>query len=257
MNCDRSHPDIEAFADGELPLWRRWAIHRHLFACPACAARLAEVHALRERIRVEVPRFTAPPSLRAKVHALPDGRAAPASTRQGWNRQWQWVGVGALAGCALTVVSWLAANAMLSRATTDGIASAAVAAHVHATLAHQMTQVASTDQHTVKPWLSARLDYSPPVVDLAAEGFPLVGARIEQVDGLPVATLVYRYREHSIDVFVRPEWIHAGSRDGRTIRGFHVLHTEGQGMDWVAVSDTSTETLAPFLKRLAGGDSAR
>jgi anti-sigma factor RsiW len=145
----------------------------------------------------------------------------------------------------------VAGTAALDRATNTDLVSAAVAAHVRASLADQMTQVASTDQHTVKPWLSSRLDYSPPVRDLADEGLPLVGARIESLDGHPVATLVYRYRQHTVDVFVRPDWLRSRMVEPRTIRGFHVLRAQGQGMDWLAVSDASDEAIAPLLRRLA------
>ena len=110
--------------------------------------------------------------------------------------------------------------------------------------------MASSDQHTVKPWLSAHLDYSPPVVDLASENFPLVGARIDYLEGQAVAVLVYRYRQHTVDVFVRPQWIRSGAFLPRSIRGFHVLHAEGQGMDWLAVSDAAADALAPLMRRL-------
>jgi anti-sigma factor RsiW len=183
--------------------------------------------------------------------ALSGGPAARAATRPPRDLRWQWIGAGALVGCVLTVVSWVVGTAALDRATETDLASAAVAAHVRAVLADQMIQVASSDQHTVKPWLSSHLDYSPPVEDLADEGFALVGARIETLDGHPVATLVYRYRKHTVDVFVRPDWLRSRMMDPRTIRGFHVLRAEGGGMDWLAVSDASAEAIAPLLRRLS------
>ena len=257
MKCDRCTPYIEAFADGELSVWRRMAIRRHLATCAACAARFLDARSLQARVRAEAPRFAAPESLRAKVRALAGGSSDPVAVRYGPVHRWQWVAVGALLGCAFTVVAWFAGTAALDRGKNADIASAAVAAHVRATLAHQLTQVASSDQHTVKPWLSARLDYSPPVRDLAAEGFPLVGARIENLDGHAVATLVYRYREHNVDVFVRPEWLRAGAAEPRTLRGFHVLRADGQGMDWLVVTDAGGEAIAPLLQRLAEGDAPK
>jgi anti-sigma factor RsiW len=115
-----------------------------------------------------------------------------------------------------------------------------------------LIEVASSDQHTVKPWLSARLDYSPPVQDLASEGFALEGGRLDTLERQRVATLVYRYRLHTIDVFVRPESAHAPSAL-RTLRGFNVVHVTGSGMDWLAVSDASPDVLAAFVQRLARG----
>jgi anti-sigma factor RsiW len=124
-------------------------------------------------------------------------------------------------------------------------------AHTRATLDHALMAVASNDQHTVKPWLAARLDYAPPVRDLAALGFPLAGARIDEIDGVQVAVLVYRYREHVVDVFVRPSWLPGDMRLPETVRGFHAVGARGHAMDWLAVSDASPEALASLLESLA------
>ena len=205
---------------------------------------------LRTRIRAEAPRFAAPEDLRASVTALAGATSAAGARRGGFDNRWRWSAAGALAGSVFTIVVLLAGNAVLDRRSGEDLASAAVAAHARATLANELTQVASSDQHTVKPWLSAHLDYSPPVVDLASENFPLVGARIDYLEGQPVAVLVYRYRQHTVDVFVRPQWIRSGAFLPRSIRGFHVLHAEGQGMDWLAVSDAAADALAPLMRRL-------
>jgi anti-sigma factor RsiW len=251
MKCDQVRPYVESHADGELPTWRRLLLRCHLIACPACAARLEETRLLRDRIRAEIPRFAAPQSLRASVMALAGKPSSRASLRSHTDYRWQWTAAGALAGSVLTMFILFAGNAIQDRRSNEDMASVAVNAHVRATLGNQLTQVASSDQHTVKPWLSARLDYSPPVRDFAADGFPLVGARVEYLDGRPVAVLVYRFREHNVDVFVRPNALRFGVTEPQTIRGFHVLRAEGQGMDWVAVSDAATEALAPLLRRLA------
>jgi len=125
-----------------------------------------------------------------------------------------------------------------------------VAAHVQATLGHRLTEVESSDQHTVKPWLSGRLDYSPPVTDLAAEGFPLAGGRIARVHDRDVAALVYRYRNHVIDVFVAPELAPAPAAL-HSVRGFNVAQASGAGMRWSAVADVSPEALTAFVAKLA------
>jgi len=132
----------------------------------------------------------------------------------------------------------------------EDLAVEAVTTHVRATLGNHRVDVASSDQHTVKPWLSARLDYSPPVRDFAAEGFALVGARIDYLDRQPVAALVYRYRDHLIDVFVRPPSRNASPAALRMVRGFNVVHATGSGMDWLAVSDLNAAELSSFVQRL-------
>jgi anti-sigma factor RsiW len=141
-----------------------------------------------------------------------------------------------------TIIAW--------RASED-FAVAAVAAHVHATLGDRLIEVASSDRHTVKPWLSARLNYSPPVQDLANEGFALIGGRLDYLERRNVATLVYRYRQHTIDVFVRPETSQVPTSALRTVRGFNVARASGPNMDWLAVSDAEPAVLSAFVQRLA------
>src|SRR5208283_2434706 len=146
---------------------------------------------------------------------------------------------GALAGSAVTVFAWFLGSAMLDWRVSNDLDAEAVANHARATLAHRLTDVSSSDQHTVKPWLSSRLDYSPPVQDLATDGLPLVGGRLDYLGGQAVATLVYRYREHTIDVFVRPlgGGVAVATPSSTTLRGFNVAHATGAGMEWWGVSD--------------------
>ena len=144
-------------------------------------------------------------------------------------------------------------TAVLQWRGNEDLGLEAVAAHSRATLGQHRIEVASADQHTVKPWLSARLDYSPPVPDLAKAGFPLLGGRLDYLDGHPVAVLVYGYRQHTIDVFVRPGLFRGAPSALRSVRGFNVARAAGSGMDWLAVSDVSADVLAQFVQRLAGG----
>jgi anti-sigma factor RsiW len=161
------------------------------------------------------------------------------------------------AGCTATILTWVLGTTVLHWRANDDLAVEAVATHVRATLTNQLIQVASSDQHTVKPWLSARLDYSPPVEDLASEGFTLIGGRLDTLKQHTIATLVYRYRLHTIDVFVRPQSAHLSPPKQRTVHGFNVAHADGSGMDWLAVSDVSADLLAEFVQRLAAADATQ
>ncbi|MGE5666964.1 MAG: anti-sigma factor, partial [Betaproteobacteria bacterium] len=165
--------------------------------------------------------------------------------------RWRWFGAGLLAGCVATVLAWLVGTAVIDWRTGQDLAVEAVATHVRATINNRLVQVASSDEHTVKPWLSARLDYSPPVQDFGNDGFPLVGGRVDMLGQRPVATLVYRYRRHLIDVFVRPGPVR-GLSSLRTLRGFNIAHATGDGWDWLAISDVTPDVLAGFVERLAG-----
>jgi len=252
MNCTEAKASLTAYVDRETDWLHAHALRRHLLKCTHCAAEHDALVALRARLQSEVPRFSAPEALRSRVRATLDAARGASPARVGGTPgRWNWFTGGALAGGMALALTWFVGTAVFDWRTNEDIAVEAVNAHVRATLGNHLIQVASSDQHTVKPWLSARLDYSPPVPDLAEQGFPLTGARIDYVARRPVATLVYRFRNHTIDVYVHPETSRASPPPLRTVRGFNVAHATGGGTDWLAVSDVSTDVLTAFVERLA------
>jgi len=283
MKCHGAETALAAYVDGDANMLQSHSMKRHLHECSECAAAHRDLLAFRAGFRAEVPRFSAPPALRARVLAMLEAsrQSAPAAmparmparsgrSRPGWLSgsrgslgskgsmgagalvsHWQWLTGGAVAGCAATLFAWMIGTTVLDWRAGQDLVAEAVTSHVRATLGNQLIQVASSNQHTVKPWLSARLDYSPPVQDLSQEGFPLTGGRVDYLDRHPVATLVYRFRDHNIDVFVRPESSHPPPAP-RTVRGFNVASAKGSGMEWIGVSDVSADVLANFVQRLAG-----
>jgi anti-sigma factor RsiW len=255
MKCKQVETQVAAYADGELDALRTYSVKQHLHGCASCTATHHGILALRARIRAEVPRFVASPVLHARIRALVGAMRAslPAEARQTGDR-WRWLTGGVLAGCTASVFAWMVGTAVLTARANEDFAVAAVTSHVRATLGDHLIEVASSDRHTVKPWLSARLDYSPPVQDLANEGFTLIGGRLDSLERRPIATLVYRYRQHMIDVFVRPETSHAPMSGLRTVRGFNVARASGPSMDWLAVSDAEPAVLSAFVQRLARED---
>jgi anti-sigma factor RsiW len=257
MNCHRAETLVSAQADGEIGGLRRNSLERHLRSCAACAAKHQDVLALRARVRAEAPYFKAPAELHIRVRALLAGAQATTPARTSPQRDhWRWLTGGALAGCAATVLAWVVGSAVVDWRADQDLAAEAVAIHTRAVLSDHLIEVASSDQHTVKPWLSARLDYSPPVRDMVNEGFALIGGRLDTLDKQRVATLVYRYRQHTIDVFVRPE-SNRGPSALRVVRGFTVARASGTGMDWLAVSDVNPDVLTAFVQRLARSDVSR
>ena len=249
MKCDQAEPLVVAYADGEVAGLSRHSVEKHLRTCASCAAKHAGVLALRARLRAEVPYFAPPPGLRERTREIV--RNTPRE-RAGASRpshvRWPWLGGGALAGSMATVLAFVVGTAVLGWRAGEDIAVQAVASHTQATLDRRLIEVASSDRHTVKPWLSERLDYSPPVRDLADDGFPLMGGRLDRLGRTPVATLVYGYRKHTIDVFVRPDASDAPPL--RELRGFNVVHAHEGGWDWLAVSDASPDVLNDFLHKL-------
>jgi anti-sigma factor RsiW len=258
MNCKQAEALVAAYTDGEVDTLRNYSIKKHLRGCAACTARQRDILALRARIRTEVPYFVAPPALHARVRATIGAvRASVPPRPPPTGDRWRWLTGGVLAGCTASVFAWMLGTTVLAWRASEDFAVAAVSSHVRATLNDHLIEVASSDRHTVKPWLSARLDYSPPVQDLASEGFTLIGGRLDYLERRPVATLVYRYHTHTIDVFVRPETSRAPPPELRTVRGFNVARASGPSMDWLAVSDAEPAVLSAFVQRLAREDIAQ
>jgi anti-sigma factor RsiW len=253
VNCQEATLLVPAYADGELDALQSVDVERHVVGCAQCAAQYDALLALRHRVRSETPYYGAPASLVRRVASLvPAPAAGPAlrATRQ----RWTWLLAGAAAGSLATWLVLLGPTAVWRDFDGEAIARQIVTSHVGATRGDRLVTVATSDRHTVKPWLSAHLDYAPPVKDLAASGFPLRGARLDLLDGRPVAALVYGYREHTIDVFVRPAEGSARAPALATVRGFNVVRTRQAGMEWWAVSDVNAETLLRFASEFGAAE---
>ncbi|HEY6967562.1 MAG TPA: anti-sigma factor [Burkholderiales bacterium] len=196
-------------------------------------------------IREKAEYHRAPEALVASVlAALPADGAAP--RRPVWQR---WLAQGA-AFAGVAVLTWGATVAYLRPGEDELRADEILASHVRATLGKHLIDVASSDQHTVKPWLSARLPYSPPVADLSAEAFELVGARLDHADGRPVAVLVYKRRQHIIDAYVWPARDSVKSSE-LTRDGFHLVRLGAGDWSWWLVSDLNRNELVDLAKMLA------
>jgi anti-sigma factor RsiW len=153
---------------------------------------------------------------------------------------------------ATAIITWTAAVQLESGSRDERVAEQVIAGHARATLTNHMTEVASSDQHAVKPWLSAKLDFSPPVTDLTTAGFPLVGARLDYLDSRPVAALVYRHRQHVINLFVWPD-AKAGNASLRASskQGYNLLHWGNAGMTFWAISDLNAAEIKTFAETYA------
>ncbi|HVY17695.1 MAG TPA: anti-sigma factor [Rhodopila sp.] len=242
MNHQRALTLLTAYADGQLGPIRRMLLRRHYDRCPACLARLEALQTTREALRTKMAVHRAPPGLASRIaSALPREPAPP--PRQPSRLVWGFGAsglAGALAGVALT---------LMLVPSPDPLVSDVVADHVRSMMADHLTDVLTSDQHTVKPWLSARLPLSPVVKDLAPEGFPLVGGRLDYVQGHRAAALVYRRAKHTINLFAfaakGPE---EAAPSLHTRDGFNVITWRMDGLTYVAVSDVEADQLKDFVK---------
>ena len=261
MNCSQMEALIGAMIDGELGAVQRWRVLNHLRGCADCAGQYARLQQLRDRIHSETPRHAMSERFRDRMTAVvlaaePEPFRRPVNPASG---KWQWISIGALAGCAFTLIGIAGGETLLAWRARQDIAVEAVADHVRANLDDHVIEVASSDRHTVKPWLSARLNYAPPVRDLAGAGYTLLGGRLDTLAGRRVAALVYRFRLHTIDLYVGPE-DELSMTNVRQLRGFHLASTQVDGMTCIAVSDVSPDILDDFLQALKaepGGVSAK
>ena len=259
MECSAVRKLLTAVVDGELDLRESADVESHLESCAACRAEFEAERALRGAVGRSASYFRAPAALEARLKAaLPPTSAAHASVppRRFW--QWQWpIAVGALA-------TMFAVAATIGLYTTlpgvdERIGEEIVSSHVRSLLANHAVDVASSDQHTVKPWFSGKIDFSPPVRDFAAEGFPLAGGRLDYIDHHPVAALVYKRAQHTINVFALPT--PEGTRDAApragSTHGFHTLRWTRDGITFWAVSDVGAEDLARLVALLRAADAPR
>ncbi len=246
MTCAEANRLIGPWLDDELDVRSVVELEGHVARCSTCGREKNELLALRETARERLPRFDPPPGLEERLlrtvreerllrtvreeRLLRTVRETAAPRRRPARR---WLREVAMMAAAAGVA--VAATSSLQRSTDPS--GEIVDAHLRSLQAGHLTDVASSDQHTVKPWFQGKIDFGVPARDFAAEGFPLVGGRLDMVGGRPVAALVYGRRQHLINVFVGP----AADRDQplRSIssRGYRVSSWAQGGLEYRLVTD--------------------
>jgi anti-sigma factor RsiW len=250
MTCEEALVLVHALADGELDASNAREVETHMARCAGCATEFAAAQEMKRTLHANDLRFAAPASLRARIEQV-----APALPTTAHRR-------AVLKGFALgSVMSALAASGvgfvLLRQVTESGILDEALGAHLRSLQADHLTDVLSSNQHTVKPWFNGRIDLAPPVIDLAGEGFMLIGGRLDYIDAKPVAALIYRRRAHIINLFVgqglgsaptTPTW--------QMVQGYNVLRWSEGGLNLLAVSDLNREELQEFGRKLSAAAKA-
>jgi anti-sigma factor RsiW len=247
MDCKETLELLPAYADHELGLPEAIEIDKHVQDCPACRDEITGQKALRAALRRHATYFIAPSHLEHRLKAVlalkTERKSSPARRAWHWFGQSNWLNPAA-ALASVIAVAWSASLYLALPSAGDVLAEEVVAGHVRSLMANHIADVISTDQHTVKPWFNGKLDFSPTVTDFAAQGFPLVGGRLDYLDHRPVAALVYRHAQHPINIYIWPAT--AGQEaPPRTLtrQGYHLAHWIEGGMVYWAVSDVDPHEL--------------
>lgn len=253
MNCAEAEVLLHALIDGELDAGHAREVEAHAESCAACAEKLAAFRAMRKTMRAAALKETAPPHLRSRLEQAltpPAPTAVPARNLFRPTRRSFFGGFALGAGLSAAIAAALVLT-IVPNNQGPAIADALLSAHLRSLQGDHLLDVATSDQHTVKPWFNGRLDVAPPVVDLTAESFTLLGGRLDYIDSEPVAAIVYQRRKHLINLFVAQ---HLGTRRGRTmataIQGYNCRHWSQDGLDLWAVSDLAGDELDEFVQKI-------
>ncbi|HEY6367536.1 MAG TPA: anti-sigma factor [Candidatus Binatia bacterium] len=240
---------LHAFIDGELDAASTIELKAQIDVSPALRQELARLSALQSSVQTLAARFNAPPQLTQRLFAaLP--AAQPEGLPVGIPSWWRTLAIGTTA-TAMALLIWNLSSTFVSRGDNSTLLEEVVSAHVRSLMADHLTDLTSMERHSVKPWLSNRLDFAPPVHDFASEGFSLVGGRLDYVGGKPTAAIVYRYRQHLINVFA---WPSAESNDSpiriSNHRGYNSTNFNSGGMSYWTVSDLNSDDLRKLANLL-------
>src|ERR1700719_3434784 len=245
MTCDEAEVLLNALIDGELDAGHAREVEQHVATCPRCTATLAAYRQMSGAVAAGDLRYTAPASLRARIEAsLPKAlpsNVQPMPTRRSLLR-------GFAMGSAASAIAATGLFAVVLRNDDQSrIEAEIVSAHLRSLQAGHLTDVISTDQHTVKPWFNGKLDVSPPVIDLTTQGFTLIGGRLDYVDARPIGAIVYRRRLHVVNLFVaQTASTERRAAKTETFQGFNVRSWSEGGLNYWAVSDISADEIAEF-----------
>jgi anti-sigma factor RsiW len=264
VNCKEATNLIDGYLDGELDPLISQTIEQHLRDCPSCDQAYTAHGSLMRAIGSASPYYRAPAGLRERIQSSlrveiagqpvrdlvqPAQRLYPRSQPVEKTflsgMPWNWLALAAAIVVAAIITFNLAPR--LRPGTDQLLATQLIASHVRSLMANHLTDVASSDQHTVKPWLDTKLDFAPPVVDLTNVGFPLIGGRLDYLDNRPVAALIYQRRKHFINLFVWPMESNAVNAPQTISRqGYHLLHWVDSDFNYWAVSDVNAADLQTF-----------
>jgi anti-sigma factor RsiW len=242
MNCDQVRHLLDAHQDGELEGILQFEIQEHLNSCPDCRKEAEAISSFSSLVRTVMPVYKAPAELKARIRAsLREETASPARWSFPFRRE-------LLYAAAILVIGFVLASVVRTAFPDKDqeVISQAITNHACSLMVDHLVDVASTDQHVVKPWFVGKLDYSPPIADLTQEGYALIGGRIDMLDKRPVAAIVYKHGSQVINIFI---WPVAGRKfdfDVRSDRGFHFCAWNQAGLNYFCISAGTADDIEKF-----------
>ena len=275
MNCEEAAKLMDGYLDGELDPITSQTIEQHLLECSKCDQAYKIHGSLIRAIGNATPYYKAPAELRERIQSSLRDEVAELPTRSIsrepqplfprrqpqprailWEASWNWLALAAAIIFA-AVIAFTFVPRLQRPGADQFLATQLIASHVRSLMADHLTDVASSDQHTVKPWLDTKLDFAAPVLDLSGDGFPLVGGRLDYLDNHSAAALVYQRRKHFINLFIWPTT--PGDSKAQTMverEGYHLVHWSDGDFTYWAVSDVNIPDLQSF-KQLFEQQTAR
>jgi anti-sigma factor RsiW len=249
--CPDHEPLLQALLDGELDAANALSVEAHLRTCPGCAAHYRMMQAVRTRLAEADLSAPASPVLRRRIDAMiaaEDRRMSRTAPRRWWEQPAAgWSAAGAIAAVAASLFLVQAAPMQ-----TASLQDELVSNHVRSLLASHLIDIPTSDRHVVKPWFNGKIDFAPPVVDLADQGFPLVGGRLDYAGNREVAALVYKRRAHVINLFILPVQVGGFSWPAHAQpTSYSIVHWRHGDLDFWAVSDVEAGQLEAFHQAFA------
>jgi anti-sigma factor RsiW len=246
MNCQQAKPLIDPYADGELDATAIVELEKHIHDCAACALAWRNAQTLKKSLKQDALFFSAPPELRRRIKAELRLQVETKPRWSFWN--WNWL-TTATTSVATACLALLLTVTLTRPSAQQRLAQEVISSNIRSLMPGHLLDVVSTDQHTVKPWFNGRVDFSPPVKDLKAQEFPLIGGRLDYISGRSVAALVFQSKKHVINLFIWP----VNEKDSQpavaaSIQGYHIIHWTNAGMAFWAVSDLNGKELMEFVQ---------
>lgn len=265
MSSEKSARQINAFVDGELDLASQLAMEERMRLDAGVRDEIEEIRQLRSTLRDGAEYHVAPPELRARMAGLVGSQSRQVPVQKQTRLSlvgaavWRWLGWRPLVA-SFGLVAALAVTlnvASLRFSQDDRLLNDVVASHVRSTLSQHLIDIASSDHHTVKPWLSSKLDFSPPVSELPIPGSVFLGGRVDYLDGRPVAALVYKQGEHVVNSFVWPSTAKDSKTEFSVERGFQTAHWTSDGMNHWVISDVNPQEFTTIVNAVQMTNAAR